>query len=131
MCPNCGERLLIFELDGVETDHCAACGGTWLDAGELEQVVLQAGADPVALGAALAAAGRGKRSGRNCPRCSRKMRVIYVGEANPVELDRCPRGHGYWLDRREMEAVAMQFGKGAGGAVAAYFSELYPKGEES
>jgi Zn-finger nucleic acid-binding protein len=126
MCPDCGELLIIFELDGVETDHCLACGGTWLDAGELEQIILQAGADPVPLAENLASAGKGRRSQRKCPRCSRKMRLIHVGLDSAVELDRCPRGHGYWLDRGEMEAVAKIFQEGAGGAVAAYFSDLYP-----
>ena len=38
MCPVCKEPMLVLELDTVEIDHCARCGGTWLDAGELERI---------------------------------------------------------------------------------------------
>jgi Zn-finger nucleic acid-binding protein len=34
-CPKCREPTLVVEYDGVELDHCASCGGTWFDAGEL------------------------------------------------------------------------------------------------
>ena len=35
-CPVCKEPMLIIEHEAVEVDCCAACGGIWLDAGELE-----------------------------------------------------------------------------------------------
>ena len=43
MCPECGQPLVAFELRGVEIDHCVDCGGTWLDAGELETITESAG----------------------------------------------------------------------------------------
>ena len=39
MCPACGQPLIALELEGVEIDYCAACGGVWLDAGELRTLI--------------------------------------------------------------------------------------------
>jgi uncharacterized protein len=38
-CPKCGSDLHTVELHGVSIDNCATCHGTWLDAGELEQML--------------------------------------------------------------------------------------------
>lgn len=38
-CPACGMTLSTLALRGVEVDKCFSCGGTWLDAGELEQLM--------------------------------------------------------------------------------------------
>ena len=35
-CISCKEPLIVIELDQIEIDYCLNCGGTWLDAGELE-----------------------------------------------------------------------------------------------
>ncbi len=35
-CPKCGMDLHTVSLNGVAIDRCFHCGGTWLDAGELE-----------------------------------------------------------------------------------------------
>jgi Zn-finger nucleic acid-binding protein len=124
-CPDCGEPLLIYELDGVETDHCLACGGTWLDAGELELVVENAGVDPTPLVEALEGATLGPRTARRCPRCRKKLCQTRIGSEGGVDLDICSAGHGIWLDRGEMKDAAVAFSEGAGDAVARYFHELY------
>ena len=125
-CPDCGQPLLIYEMDGVETDHCLGCGGTWLDSGELELVVEKAGVDPALLVAALDNAPRGEKGVRRCPRGRKRMRVTRLGPGDGVELDICSAGHGLWLDKGEMADVADAFSEGAGDAVALYFNELYP-----
>jgi uncharacterized protein len=38
-CPKCGMNLVEINYHGIKLDKCSACGGVWLDAGELEQVV--------------------------------------------------------------------------------------------
>src|SRR5438093_899662 len=53
MCPQCRQPMLVFELDGVEIDRCLSCRGTWLDAGELEQIARLEGGSPERLGLAL------------------------------------------------------------------------------
>ncbi|HWT03552.1 MAG TPA: zf-TFIIB domain-containing protein [Pyrinomonadaceae bacterium] len=37
-CPKCDGQLEGVINEGVEIDVCNACGGVWLDAGELEQL---------------------------------------------------------------------------------------------
>jgi hypothetical protein len=38
LCPRCGKALDEKVYLGVAIDECAACGGIWLDKGELEAV---------------------------------------------------------------------------------------------
>lgn len=35
-CPRCGTKLTQRALQGITVDECPACGGVWLDRGELE-----------------------------------------------------------------------------------------------
>lgn len=37
-CPKCEGALIEIEHEGVNIDRCQACGGVWLDAGELEKL---------------------------------------------------------------------------------------------
>jgi len=125
MCPECNEPLIALELEGVEIDHCVSCQGTWLDAGELEQIAEQAGAPSDELGRAADVSGEGRRSRRRCPRCPTRMREISVGEDPPVLIDRCPYGHGLWFDRGEMFAAIRAYAGDDGASVARFFAELY------
>ncbi|MFH1738852.1 MAG: zf-TFIIB domain-containing protein [bacterium] len=125
MCPTCHEPLVAFELDGVEVDRCVACGGTWLDAGELELIAERAGAEPGGLSEALESANPKGRAERRCPRCRRKLQTILVDEQERIELERCSRGHGFWFDRGEMRTMITSFGEGEEGAVARFFSDFY------
>lgn len=124
-CPDCREPLIVYELEGVEIDHCLSCLGTWLDAGELAMLTEIAGVEPGAMSRALENAKDGPRARRRCPRCGKKLRIIHIGNDPPVELDRCPRGHGLWLDAGEMEAVIRSHSEGEEGSVARFFSDLY------
>jgi Zn-finger nucleic acid-binding protein len=125
MCPNCKEPMIVLDWQGVEIDMCPSCGGVWLDLGELELICEQAGADPGPLAEALEKAGQGEATKRQCPRCSKKLRAISAGEQKRVELDRCPRGHGIWFDRGEMQSFVGSFEEGERGAVARFFADLF------
>lgn len=125
MCPDCHEPLIIVELEGIEIDRCPQCRGTWLDEGELEQIIALAGVEPGRVSAALAAARSGRRSRRRCPRCRARLRVVIVGDDARVELDACPRGHGLWLDAGELRALVRTFSDGEEGAVAGFFADLF------
>jgi Zn-finger nucleic acid-binding protein len=133
-CPACDDDLIVFELGGVEIDHCVGCRGTWLDGGELEMIVEFAGAESGVFTRALDAARAGEKSDRRCPRCSRKMRLIHLGETPTIDLDRCPTGHGLWFDSGEMkqlvdllddDGVASEKGASERGAISRFFAELY------
>jgi Zn-finger nucleic acid-binding protein len=123
MCPVCKEPLIVFELDGVEIDRCLRCSGTWLDAGEILQLARMRNGLPDRLEAAITQAGEGRKSERLCVRCSARMREIQV---NSVDIDRCPRGHGLWFDRSEMETLIASPQGGEGGAMVRLLGELRP-----
>lgn len=38
-CPKCGMDLTSIEFRGIKLDRCPSCGGTWFDAGEVEQLL--------------------------------------------------------------------------------------------
>jgi len=120
MCPACKELLVVFELDGVEIDRCLKCAGTWLDSGELERL---AGGAPDRLASAIAGAAAARKDDRRSVRCSARMDVIQV---QGVDIDRCPRGHGLWFDKNEMETLIASFKGGDGGAMARFLGELHP-----
>jgi Zn-finger nucleic acid-binding protein len=120
MCPACREPLITFELDGVEIDRCLKCGGTWLDAGEFEMLAADS-REQGKISDALYKA-RGERNGeRSCLRCRKKLEIIQV---NGVELDRCPRGHGLWFDKSEIETLIASFKEGEEGKVGRFLGEL-------
>ena len=125
MCPECREPLIAFELQGVEIDHCACCRGTWLDAGEIEQICATSGTPTGRLSEALQRSGSGERSKRRCPRCSRKMNRVSIGAERPVEIERCRYGHGMWFDAGEIKTLIKTFAEGEEGRVAAFLSDMF------
>ncbi len=42
-CPKCGSQLAEISHGEQRIDRCAACGGVWLDAGELEAIARKEG----------------------------------------------------------------------------------------
>jgi Zn-finger nucleic acid-binding protein len=116
--------MIVIELEGIELDRCVACRGTWLDAGELEQVLEFAGISPGRITEAVRSAGSGRRGQRRCPRCRRRMHVVTIGESPAVEVDRCPIGHGLWLDAGELRAVVQAFSHGEEGHVAKCLADM-------
>jgi hypothetical protein len=47
-CPKCGMQLQEVKFRGLQLDRCFSCGGTWLDAGELEKLAGDEGRGVVA-----------------------------------------------------------------------------------
>jgi Zn-finger nucleic acid-binding protein len=126
MCPDCGASLIILEYQGVEIDYCVDCHGSWLDAGELELIFELDGIPMDRFAETLRRAQVKRRDERKCPRCQKKMDVITLCEEKPVELDRCPDGHGLWFDQGEIEQIVHVCTGGEEGHLATFFSTLYP-----
>lgn len=38
-CPKCGSGLEEVEYRAIKVDYCGGCGGSWFDAGEIEQLL--------------------------------------------------------------------------------------------
>ena len=97
-CPECERSLARVTLLGVELDCCASCHGIWFDPGELQ---LFSGQDKE-----IPSDDKTHRASRfGCPDCGAWM--IEYTFLNPKSLlvDRCPNGHGVYLEERELERV--------------------------
>lgn len=128
-CPHCGAvPLVALEYQRVEVDYCAQCRGVWLDAAEIELLYGDAAAareflrsrNPVPRGEAP----------RKCPECRRRMIKEATDGERPVVYDRCPRGHGLWLDQGELTAVLESAAPAArDNEVVKFLKELFPPRE--
>ena len=104
-CPVCKNAMITLELAEVEIDYCTDCGGIWLDAGELEILLGDAG-DAAALLDSFAVDSACAEKKRKCPICDKKMDKIVVGtEPPPLLLDKCSRSDGLWFDKGELQDI--------------------------
>jgi Zn-finger nucleic acid-binding protein len=104
-CPACSNPMITMELQNVEIDHCIKCGGIWLDAGELEILLDDAGKARTLLDSFRQEIAVTEQP-RRCPICSKKMTKALVGRSKPTLLiDTCRRGDGLWFDRGELSDV--------------------------
>jgi Zn-finger nucleic acid-binding protein len=129
VCPKCDAQLFSLRFKEVEVDSCERCRGLWLDAGELEALLRQTGAsagDPLlAFQNQPGATPRGRKP--LCPRCDQTLREIAVpkGGAEPLHLDRCPRGHGLWFDASELRQLLTLFPPASGAThTIAFLNEI-------
>jgi hypothetical protein len=125
VCPACGKVLIVLELDGVEVDSCPGCGGSWLDAGEIELLAERAGVRTRTIREALAWRGRGRKGSRRCPRCRRRLEPLSAGVEETVVVDRCRLGHGLWFDRGEIASLVRSLGEGEQRALSEFFARVY------
>lgn len=96
--------MIVLEIEEVEIDHCTACGGVWLDGGELD-LLLSTSANRDEVMATLSGDVEGKERSIRCPICSKKLDKVAVGSDKPVRLDKCPSNDGLWFDRGELLEV--------------------------
>ena len=90
---------------GIQLDSCGACGGVWLDKGELGVYIKDIGRFDAAVSEALPAA---KTGARMCPRCEKRMATVQLSQAS-TELDACSACSGLWLDKDEFAALKKFF----------------------
>jgi uncharacterized protein len=103
-CVACKNPLVVLELEGVEIDYCLECSGLWLDAGELELLMKDASEHGAFL-ASIQENPSAKETPRNCPICAKKMRKVFCGESQKIQIDECPKKHGLWCDGGELETI--------------------------
>ena len=109
-CPRCDSNLEAESYEGVEIDRCIDCKGSWLDEGELTRIIItkEEHFSEELLQETLATAFTGvpqdeKRSIERCPKCQRAMVAINYDYSSGIIVDRCPDGHGLWMDGGELE----------------------------
>jgi Zn-finger nucleic acid-binding protein len=103
-CPDCKQVMVALELAEVEIDYCPACGGVWLDAGELDILMGHTGEMPDFV-KSLQTAENCAEKPIKCPICARKMTKVAPPDDSSLILDTCPAGEGVWLNKGELESV--------------------------
>ena len=97
--------MITLELEDVEIDYCTDCGGIWLDAGELEELLNEPDKAKSLLDSFKIDSESGEKI-RKCPICDKKMQKIVVGSSKPVLLiDKCRKGDGLWIDKGELQDI--------------------------
>lgn len=114
-CPRCKNRLLEVEYEGLQVFQCPTCKGHWVPGQRLSQIVdiRQKTFTPEEM----AVFERLHKSARElvhqadstaiCPECEKQMLQNRYPYAAEVLIDRCPDGHGIWLDAGELDHVQM------------------------
>jgi len=97
-CPKCKEPMIVAEHDDVEIDCCPACGGVWLDGGELEALVGTPTPEKDSPDSDLGP------PTLDCPICVDKLVKDRYGHTDVV-VDKCPHGDGIWLDAGELQQI--------------------------
>lgn len=128
-CVNCKEPMVVLELDQVEIDYCVACGGIWLDSGEIELLLgnQQEVGKILSRPAEVAAS---KDGGRKCPICRKTMEQFSVGETETLLIDRCRKGHGLWFDKGELKGTLRIFAGESGNKIVRLLDEIFAAASE-
>jgi Zn-finger nucleic acid-binding protein len=101
-CPRGHGPLEASPRGAISVDYCGVCGGEWLDHDELQAIEATTVNDPVVLSGMIEY--QPHESEIRCPVCGGKMHGFDY-RANPLQLDACEAGHGYWLDGGEESQV--------------------------
>ena len=125
MVPESSESMIILEFEGIEIDYCVESGSIWLDSGELEQLASLAGVESGRLTRALGQERGRSGGGKKCPRCGKVLDIVTLADVGGLEIDRCPRGHGLWFDRGELQTLVAAFEEGEEGVVARFFARMF------
>jgi len=97
--------MVTLELAEIEMDHCLACGGIWLDRGELEALIGDPDRTQEVIQSLVPTPIPNERR-RGCPLCDKRMDKVTVGPFRPeVVVDRCPAGEGLWLERGKLRQI--------------------------
>ena len=97
-CPECNRPFALVAVSGVELDCCARCRGIWFDPGELQVFSHQEKEIP--------SDDKAHRPSRfRCPDCGVTMIEYTFVNPHTLLVDRCPAGHGVYLEDRELERV--------------------------
>ncbi len=109
-CPRCKHSLAVKSYENVNVDHCTACGGFWLDAGEMQPILSARDIlfSPELIAASLKDAHASiplaeMTAGLHCPQCAAVMHALNYNYNSGVIINACSVGHGLWFDKEELE----------------------------
>jgi Zn-finger nucleic acid-binding protein len=101
-CVKCTSVLDRTTIDEIEVDLCPACGGLWLDHGEIERLGRGTPAALDGLRKALTggAAADLSDTATSCPACPGALKELKLG---PIHVDYCGQCKGLFLDKGELD----------------------------
>jgi Zn-finger nucleic acid-binding protein len=103
-CVKCTSVLDKSQIGGIEVDLCPACGGLWLDSGEIERL---GRAEQSAVEHLRHELTGGQQAGvsetqTSCPACPGSLAEATLGQ---IVIEYCARCHGVFLDKGELDAA--------------------------
>lgn len=116
-CPGCGGVMAPHKMPDITIDECGNCGGTWLDAGELNALATGLAGD-IELCTVEHPVDDDEAPERSCPRCERPLLTVGLLGSADVVLDHCADCAGFYLDRGEiadMNAELRRISRAEGG----------------
>lgn len=103
-CPRDNAMLTVQEQGDAHLDICGKCGGQFFDSGEMF-AAFGIKADP-SYWDRPETGGTVKQSELHCPNCKTSLLAQEVKyESHEVEIDRCGKCAGIWLDKGEVEMI--------------------------
>lgn len=97
-CPECRRPFALVNMREIAIDYCTHCRGCWFEPGELGLVAGTAQDVP-------ATQTMHRKSKYTCPVCSTAMWESVYKKPFTLLVDRCPNGHGVYLEQGELERV--------------------------
>lgn len=105
-CPVCRVQADPIAYEGVRIYNCGQCGGHWLSDARLDVILERrdvAMPEPVRQKMMDLADASHTSDTLLCMTCGREMRKERFKYWDDIQLDRCPKCNGLWLDRGELE----------------------------
>ncbi|MGD8454601.1 MAG: zf-TFIIB domain-containing protein [Phycisphaerae bacterium] len=105
-CPICKTRTDLIKYEGVPIYNCGTCGGHWLDRAKLQTIVVRREVvmpEPVKRKMIEIADASNSTQELWCLTCGKAMVKEQFKHWPEIQIDRCPKCNGIWLDRGELE----------------------------
>jgi len=101
-CPVDGRVMREIKYEQDVIDLCESCHGIWCDDEELRNIITTMD-KPIQ--ADFGTPSRVRSEDRKCPTCKSSLHENNFGYNSGIMIDRCPSGHGVWLDFSELEKL--------------------------
>jgi Zn-finger nucleic acid-binding protein len=114
-CPRCKGTLTTESYEGIKIERCWDCHGAWIPMTRLSAILetrdRKFSAEELEAYRSIHEANSGLVCQASAPiaclECGATMTQTRYPYANEVIMDRCPEGHGIWLDHGELEHIQM------------------------
>ena len=105
-CPVCKTQTDLLKYEGVPIYNCGTCGGHWVTDARLKLILARREVVmPDAVKAKMIEIADASNSTQKlwCMNCGKEMVKEQFRYWPDIQLDRCPKCNGLWLDRGELE----------------------------